>query len=312
MRIEYHRTLIADRVRLEAFHEALKRLITPGKTTVADIGTGSGVLAIMAAKLGARRVYAYEMAEIGAVAERLVKRNKVRQVELIPGRSTDIIDPPRVDLVVSETLGNYALEEYILETMNDAAARHLATGGRLVPGELEQWVCPVVGSRLRDELTAWDRVGFGLDLSPATHLSLNNAYVRTIRPEELLGGGASAMIWDRIDLARRNKLSRKGRASWTLDRRAEVHGLAVWWSARLIDDIALSTGPLSPPTHWEQLFFPALEPIDLAVGDTLSAELSSRSSDEGGTDLSWTIVRTDPSGRQLGRQALSLEKGFIP
>ena len=56
MRIEYHRTLIADRVRLEAFHEALKRLITPGKTTVADIGTGSGVLAIMAAKLGARRV----------------------------------------------------------------------------------------------------------------------------------------------------------------------------------------------------------------------------------------------------------------
>ena len=56
MRIEYHRTLLADRVRNAAFHAALQRVIVAGKTTVADIGAGTGFLGFMAAKLGAARV----------------------------------------------------------------------------------------------------------------------------------------------------------------------------------------------------------------------------------------------------------------
>jgi hypothetical protein len=65
-------------------------------------------------------------------------------------------------------------------------------------------------------------------------------------------------------------------------------------------------------THWEQLFFPALEPLRLEAGDMLSADLHSRSSEEGGTDLAWTLMVTDAKGRQRKRQALSLEKGFLP
>src|SRR5688572_7397167 len=142
MRIEYHRTLIADRVRLDAYRRALAQVIRKGHSTVADIGTGTGVLAMLAAKLGAKKVYAYEKADIGAVAERLVKLNKLRNIEVIPARSTEIIDPPRVDIVVTETLGNYALEEFLVETMNDARARHLKPDGALIPRGVEQFVCP--------------------------------------------------------------------------------------------------------------------------------------------------------------------------
>ena len=53
MRIEYHRTLIADQVRNEAFFAALKAVIVPGKSVVADIGAGTGLLGLMASKLGA-------------------------------------------------------------------------------------------------------------------------------------------------------------------------------------------------------------------------------------------------------------------
>ena len=73
MRIEYHRTLIADRVRNAAFHEALKSVITPGKTVVADIGAGTGLLGVMAAKLGARDVFLYEAAEVAGVAAETIK-----------------------------------------------------------------------------------------------------------------------------------------------------------------------------------------------------------------------------------------------
>ena len=72
MRIEYHRTLIADHVRNEAFARALKAVIRKGETTVADIGAGTGILALMAARLGAREVFLYEAAEVAGVAAKVL------------------------------------------------------------------------------------------------------------------------------------------------------------------------------------------------------------------------------------------------
>lgn len=312
MRIEYHRTLIADRLRIEAFHEALSRVIVKGKSTVADIGTGTGLLAFLAAKLGAKKVWAYETAEIGAVAEKLKALNRMRAVELIPGRSTEIIEPEPADIVVTETLGNFALEEFLVETMNDARVRHLKPGGVLIPGSVEQFACPVTGSRLRDDLCAWDRIGYGLDFAPAREMSLNNVYIRTHQPEELLDEGRAAQRWDRVDFREKNRLARRGTMQWTAERRLVVHGLAVWWTAELVPGVSLTTSPLAPPTHWEQLFFPALEPIALAPGETLVAEIRSRSSEEAGTDMAWTLEVRDGKGKAGQRQALSLDKGFLP
>lgn len=312
MRIEYHRTLIADAVRNDAFHQALSRVIDKGKSTVADIGTGTGLLAFLAAKLGAKRVWAYEMAEIGGVAERLKVLNKIRAVELIPGRSTDILEPDKADIVVTETLGNFALEEFLIETMNDARARHLKPGGVLIPGRVEQFACPVIGPRLRDELCAWDRIGYGLDFAPAREMSLNNVYIRTLRPSELLAEGRAAVCWDTVDFSVKNRLARRGTPKWTADKPVTVYGLAIWWTAELVPGLALSTSPLAAPTHWEQLFFPALEPMALAAGDTLAVEIRSKSSEEAGTDLAWTFAHIDGKGRERARQALSLAKGFLP
>ena len=312
MRIEYHRTLIADRLRIETFHEALSRVVVKGKTTVADIGTGTGLLAFLAAKLGARKVWAYETAEIGAVAEKLKALNRMRAVELIPGRSTEIIEPEPADVVVTETLGNFALEEFLIETMNDARARHLKPSGVLIPGSVEQLACPVIGSRIRDELCAWDRIGYGLDFGPAREMSLNNVYIRTHRPAELLDEGRAAQRWDRVDFHEKNRLSRRGTMQWTAATHIVVHGLAVWWTAELVPGVSLSTSPLAPPTHWEQLFFPALEPIALAPGETLVAEIRSRSSEDAGTDMAWTLETRDAKGKTGQRQALSLNKGFLP
>jgi hypothetical protein len=51
--------MIADKVRVAAYTEALKRAITPG-CTVLDIGTGTGFFAMLACRMGAARVYAIE------------------------------------------------------------------------------------------------------------------------------------------------------------------------------------------------------------------------------------------------------------
>jgi SAM-dependent methyltransferase len=312
MRIEYHRTLLADRVRNAAFHAALKRVIMAGKTTVADIGSGTGFLGFLAARLGAKRVDLYETADIAGVSRKLLRHNRLNNVRIAEVHSTEVAEPDKVDVIVSETLGNYPFEENIVETLNDARERFLAPGGVIIPRAVEQFVCPVVNERFYRELTAWDEVGYGLDFAPAKAMSLNNIYVRTFAAGDLLENALVAKAWDRLAFDRTNKTTRSGEASWTAKKRVAICGLALWWSAELVEGVEISTGPLSPHTHWEQLYLPVLTPIVLEPGQTLMVRLRSTTAYEAGTNLTWRLTVTDAKGRELQRQSLDLEKGFLP
>ncbi len=312
MRIEYHRTLLADRVRNAAFHAALESVIVKGKTTVADIGTGTGFLGFLAAKLGARRVDMYEAAEIAAVARKLLRHNRLANCRIAELHSTEVANPDRVDVVVCETLGNYPFEENIIATLNDAHARFLEPGGVIIPRGVEQFVCPVTAERLYRELATWDEVGYGLDFAPAKAMTLNNIYVRWLEPSDLLDGGRAARSWDKVTFDRRNRTTRAGEASWRAGAPVTIYGLALWWRAELAAGIGLSTGPLDARTHWEQLYLPVLEPMALRAGQTLAVRLRSTTSNEKGTNVTWTLAVRDASGREVARQALDLEKGYLP
>ena len=288
MRIEYHRTLLADRVRNAAFHQALTRVIVKGDTTVADIGAGSGFLGFLAAKLGAKRVDLYETADIAAVARKLLRHNRLANCRIAEVHSTEVAEPERVDVIVSETLGNYPFEENIVETLNDARARFLNPGGVIIPHAVKQFVCPVTSERFFSELSAWDDVGFGLDFTPAKTMTLNNIYVRTFQPQDLLGNATAAQSWDKLTFDRRNKTTRTGDVVWPAKKRVTIYGLALWWSAELIHGVSLATGPLDPRTHWEQLYLPVLTPIAVEPGQTFAARLRSTTSYERGTNVTWT------------------------
>jgi SAM-dependent methyltransferase len=312
MRIEYHRTLLADRVRNAAFHAALSRLIVKGETTVADIGAGTGFLGFLAAKLGAKRVDLYEAAGVANVARKLLRQNRLRNCHLFEMHSTEVMEPDRVDVIVCETLGNYALEESIVETLNDARARFLKPGGSIIPAGIRQYACPVVSERFHAELATWDSVGYGFDLGPAKAMSLNNIYVRIFAAGDLLERAAAVRIWDQLAFDRHNKSTRTGEASWTLRETTTIYGLALWWTADLAEGIALSTGPLDARTHWEQLYLPVLAPLTVEAGHTLTARVRSTTSYAQGTNVAWTFTVKDASGRQIRHQSLDLEKGFLP
>lgn len=312
MRIEYHRTLVSDRVRNEAFYNALKAVIRPGETVVADIGAGTGLLGMMAARLGAKEVYLYETAAVAGLARDLLKLNKVRNCVLFPCHSIEMNDPPRVDVVVSETLGNYPLEEDIVATLKDARKRHLRPDGVMIPRRVRQFVSPVISDRMHRDLIMWNDVGYGLDFTPARVMSQHNIYVRTLELSELLDGGRATVQWDEIDLAGMPPSNRKGEATFGLRSEQIVYGFAIWWTADLAGDVVLSTAPDAPRTHWEQLYLPLLQPIPAKAGERVGIALRSRTTPESGTTLAWTATHLDAKGKQLARQALDLEKGYLP
>ena len=306
MLIEFHRTILADRLRNEAFHEALRRVIVPGQTTVADVGSGTGLLGFMAARLGAKRVYLYEHGDVLALSKTLARRNHIRRCVFIPEHSTHVIDPEPVDVVVSETLGNFAYEEHLLETMRDAR-RFLRSGGTVIPQRVRQYLAPVTSDRVHRELTVWSEVGYDFDLEPAARMSLNNLYVRSFQPSDL--SALPAQCCDEVDLRRANRSRREGRASWCCEGTETVYGFALWWECELVPGIELSTSPHAARTHWEQLYLPLLEPVSTQGGDELTIKLRSDTSLQAGMSMRWR-VRHERAGRTR-EQALDIRKGYL-
>ena len=134
--VEHARMLHDDR-RTTDYIAALGQAVRPDDI-VLDIGTGSGVLAIAAARAGARHVYAVEASDIADVAERVFACNGVQdRVTLIRGWSRNVELPEPADVLVAEVIGNEPFEEEILETTLDARRRLLKPGARLIPHTLE-------------------------------------------------------------------------------------------------------------------------------------------------------------------------------
>jgi protein arginine N-methyltransferase 1 len=304
--IDFHRTIVADRLRNEAFHEALRRVIVPGRTTVADVGSGTGLLGFMAARLGAKRVYLYEHGDVMKLAKVLARRNHIRRCVFIPEHSTAVIDPEPVDVVVSETLGNFAYEERLLETMGDAR-RFLRSGGTVIPQRVRQFLAPVASDRFHRELTVWQEVGYGLDLEPAARMSLNNLYVRTLAPADL--STLPARCCDEADLRRANRSRRECEASWRCERAETMYGFALWWECELVPGIDLSTSPHAARTHWDQLYLPLLEPIRAQAGDEVTVVLRTDTGIPAGVSVRWRVQHTH-AGR-VHEQSLDIRKGYL-
>ena len=128
--------------------EALETLLRPGALT-ADLGCGSGILSIAAAKLGARRVLAYDTDPLAvAAAQENAVRNSVEalvQVEL--GSLTQLRAHPAVqqgelELLVANIYAG-ALEQLLSQGMGDCVA---PAGIVVLSGILEEQAEPLVAS----------------------------------------------------------------------------------------------------------------------------------------------------------------------
>jgi len=307
MFIEFHRNMLADKARNEALYRALQQVIQAGRTRVADLGSGTGLLAFMAVKLGAKSVYLYEYSDALKLSQKLARHNRIGRCHFIHAHSAQVENPQPVDVIVSETLGNYAYEENIIENLEDAK-RFLKPGGIVIPQRIEQFVAPVISERFYRELCVWDEVGFELDFAPAKAMSLNNFYVRTFAQSDL-DPQLAAQRWDAVDFSKHNKSVRKGRAEWKLPRELTVYGFALWWRCELVPGIELTTSPFANLTHWEQLYAPVREPLRGKASDQLGIELHSDSRYEVGVNVKWTITLRDTVSGTTQEQRLNMQDG---
>lgn len=117
--IYMHRQLLSEKLRLQFYKKIIDETVQ--NKTVIDLGTGSGILAMLAAKAGAAHVYALEVNEfMYELAKKHVRQNKLQnQITVIhfkTGRAT-LKQIPKVDVIVQEIFGKDPLQENVAEAL---------------------------------------------------------------------------------------------------------------------------------------------------------------------------------------------------
>jgi precorrin-6B methylase 2 len=271
--VPHHRAMALDAVRNQAYAAALRAVVQPD-TVVLDVGAGTGVLGLIAARLGARHVYLVEPEDIISVAGEIAAANGLSdRVTCIQGRIEDIVLPERADVIVSVLTGNFLVTEDLLQTLVSARDRALKPGGMLIPSAATMEAAPVYAPDLHRELIdAWSGSQHGVELGAARPYAANSVFYRSaeLRQVPML---AEPQVIHRVDLQQDPYGPVNVDAEYEIADAGVCHGWVGWCSMRLGDQW-LSTSPHAAPVHWSQAFLPLDPPMAFSRGERVTFTLS--------------------------------------
>jgi protein arginine N-methyltransferase 1 len=275
--------MIADKPRMDAYVQALRRFVKPG-STVLDLGAGTGIFSLLACQYGARKVYAVETSDAIAIARQIAQANGLAdRIEFIQAASTEISLLERVDVIVSDMHGSLPLFHTNVASILDARRRMLADHGVLIPQRESLWAAVV---ELPEEygrlVSPWAKDGFQLNMD-AARVVVTNSLTRTrVDPNQLL---AEPQCWGVLDYATMESASVSAKLSFPVARAGVAHGLVLWFDCVLADGIALSNAPGKPKLTYVPSFLPWSAPVPMEREDKIRVHLRA---DYTGTGYTWT------------------------
>jgi protein arginine N-methyltransferase 1 len=271
--------MIADQVRMGAFVRALRQAVKPGAVVV-DIGTGTGIFALLACRFGARRVYAIEPSDAIEVAREIASANGCAdRIEFIQAMSAQVTLSERADVIISDIGGVLPWFQQHIPSIADARRRFLAPGGTLIPQRDVAWAAVVeMGDSYARQTGPWDDNGFGLDMEAARRLVVNTWNKSRVTCDNLLTG---LQRWATLDYTVVEDPDVRARMTWTVTRPGTGHGLAAGFDRTVSDGVDLSNAPdapdaIRPARIYGTVFFPWPVPVTLAAGDVITVDLEAR------------------------------------
>jgi SAM-dependent methyltransferase len=288
--MQYHRELLRDRQRIDAYRRAIVESLSPGGVVV-DLGARIGVLSLLACQAGAGHVYLIERnRSMATVARVLAAENGYSQrITFLEEDMEGVQLPQPADLLVSDWLNPwFGVGSNIFGLVIQARDRFLKPGGALVPVAADLFLAPVEAPYLARENDFWDTALPGLNTGFCRELAVNNCYIARLDPQGLLAAEKQIGCWD-FTVARDDTF--QAQADFVLERAASLHGLCAWFDVRMSPTVLVSTSPRLKATTWFQSYLPLSPPASVEAGDRLEVTLHvGRRESPGGPAVASTVV----------------------
>ncbi len=308
-----HEEMLKDDVRTDSYRKAIvfnKHLFL--NKVVLDVGCGTGILSMFAAKSGAKQVYAIDNANIIYQAEKIMKANGFTNIKCIKGKMEEIELPEKVDIIISEWMGYFLLYESMLPTVLYARDHFLKENGLILPDRCTMEIALIEDAEYKDEkIDFWDDI-YGFDYSCLKPIVMREPLVDTVNSNAVVTRSYTMLdinlytvkVEDLKDITVSFKLS--------VIKNDMAHAFVVWFDTyfQLDKTVVFSTSPFSKYTHWKQVILYTPEPMALMKGDEIKGSLNIKPSPTSERDLVLACEwEWEGPGQQKMGEAWSAEYG---
>lgn len=273
-----HISMLNDRTRTSKYLDGIREVVQTGDI-VLDVGTGTGIWAVAAAKVGAKHVYAVEASGIGESAREIFRANGVGdKITLIEGWSAQINLPELADVMIDEIIGNEPLAENVLEMTTDAIKRLLKPDARLIPHKVRIFGLPVTIPRaelmrrtfVQENVQNWHS-WYGIDFGALDGIAKNSPQTFLINPFVARGWRtlSEPVLLAEIDLNAIKNLVIDNKKDVVTSTSGQMDGLLEFFELELGPTTRFSTHPSQAEenNHWRSPVWVFLDSLKLEKGD---------------------------------------------
>ncbi|KAI0733179.1 S-adenosyl-L-methionine-dependent methyltransferase [Fomitopsis betulina] len=290
-----HEEMLKDTVRTGSYRNAIvnNAHLFKGKT-VLDVGCGTGILSMFAAKAGAKHVVGIDMSNIIDQAEKIIEANGFKDmITLVKGKLEDVPLPiDKFDIIISEWMGYFLLYESMLDTVLLARDRYLKPGGLIFPDTATLYLAAIEDADYKEEkINFWENV-YGFDYSCIKDIALREPLVDTV---DLKAVVTDPCLVKHIDLltAKKEDLTFTAPFSLNATRDDYVHAFLAWFDISFEcthTKVKFSTGPHAKYTHWKQTVFYTPDTITVFKDKPVLGQLTCAPNARNPRDLDITIA----------------------
>merc|ERR1712018_939582 len=291
-----HEEMLKDEVRTLTYRNSMyhNKHLFKGKT-VLDVGCGTGILSMFAAKAGAKKVIGIECSSIVEYAQKIVKANNLDDVvEIIKGKVEEVSLPEgidKVDIIISEWMGYCLFYESMLNTVLYARDKWLAPGGMIFPDRATLYVTAIEDRQYKDEkINWWDQV-YGFDMSCIRKTAVSEPLVDVVDPKQVV---SNSCLVKEVDMytVKIEDLSFSAPFHLQMRRDDYMQAIVAYFNIEFTKchkRTGFSTSPESRYTHWKQTVFYFDDYITVKKGEEVYGVFAVKPNKSNHRDLDFNI-----------------------
>ncbi|XP_005097395.1 protein arginine N-methyltransferase 1 [Aplysia californica] len=292
-----HEEMLKDEVRTLTYRNSMyynKHLFKD--KVVLDVGCGTGILCMFAAKAGAKRVIGIECSSIIDYGEKIVAANKLDHViSLVRGKVEEVTlpaDVDKVDIIISEWMGYCLFYESMLNTVIFARDKWLRPDGLIFPDRATLYVTAIEDRQYKDEkINWWDNV-YGFDMSCIRDVAVREPLVDVVDPKQVV---TNSFLVKEVDIytVKEGDIAFSTPFHLTCRRNDYLHALVTFFNIEFTKchkRTGFSTSPDAPYTHWKQtVFYLGDNDLTIKKGEEVDGVISMTPNKMNNRDLDFKI-----------------------